>query len=88
MRRINSAATNTKEAEEPALRRTRSSQSPTLETGGLGRTVPHAPVTSQSWSRSYSQQTAVGALLIYKGHSTTELTETLLVKQIHLKGSI
>uniref|UniRef100_A0A8C7YFJ3 Leucine zipper protein 1 n=1 Tax=Oryzias sinensis TaxID=183150 RepID=A0A8C7YFJ3_9TELE len=57
MRRINSAATNTKETEEPALRRTRSSQSPTLETGGLGRTVPHAPVTSQSWSRSYSQQT-------------------------------
>ncbi|KAF6725062.1 Leucine zipper protein 1 [Oryzias melastigma] len=57
MRRINSVATNTKEAEEPALRRARSSQSPTMETGGLGRTVPHAPVTSQSWSRSYSQQT-------------------------------
>ncbi|XP_030615029.1 leucine zipper protein 1 [Archocentrus centrarchus] len=33
------------------------SQSPPMETGGLGRAIPHAPVTSQSWSRSYSQQT-------------------------------
>lgn len=32
------------------------SQSPPMETGGLGRAIPHAPVTSQSWSRSYSQQ--------------------------------
>ncbi|XP_015230144.1 PREDICTED: leucine zipper protein 1 [Cyprinodon variegatus] len=30
---------------------TRDSESPTVE---VGRTVPHAPVTSQSWSRSYS----------------------------------
>ncbi|XP_017274021.1 leucine zipper protein 1 [Kryptolebias marmoratus] len=57
MRKINSSVTNTKEAEEPMFRRSRSSQSPTMETGGLGRTVPHAPVTSQSWSRSYSVQT-------------------------------
>ncbi|XP_037551459.1 leucine zipper protein 1 [Nematolebias whitei] len=57
MRKINSSATNTKETEEPMFRRSRSSQSPTMETGGLGRTVPHAPVTSQSWNRSYSMQT-------------------------------
>ncbi|KAM9709054.1 leucine zipper protein 1 isoform 1-T5 [Menidia menidia] len=56
MRRINSGATNTKEAEEPVLRRSRQSPSPTVETGGLGRTVPHAPVTSQSWSRPYTPQ--------------------------------
>ncbi|XP_072222274.1 leucine zipper protein 1 [Leuresthes tenuis] len=57
MRRINSVVTNTKEAEEPVLRRGRHSQSPTVETaGGLGRTIPHAPVTSQSWNRSYTPQ--------------------------------
>lgn len=55
MRRYNSA-TSAKEAEEPALRRERSSDSPTMDAGILGRTIPHAPVTSQSWSRSYSQQ--------------------------------
>lgn len=60
MRRINSVVTNTKEAEEPGLRRGKHSQSPPTETGGLGRTIPHAPVTSQSWSRSYSQQHPVG----------------------------
>ncbi|XP_071354390.1 leucine zipper protein 1 [Trachinotus anak] len=56
MRRINSGATNTKEVEEPVLRRGKHSQSPTVEAGGLGRTIPHAPVTSQSWGRSYTQQ--------------------------------
>ncbi|XP_023263215.1 leucine zipper protein 1-like [Seriola lalandi dorsalis] len=56
MRRINSGVTNTRDVEEPVPRRGKRSQSPTVETGGLGRTVPHAPVTSQSWSRSYTQQ--------------------------------
>lgn len=56
MRRINSVVTNTREVEEPALRRGKRSQSPSMETGGLGRTIPHAPVTSQSWNRSYAQQ--------------------------------
>ncbi|XP_042356339.1 leucine zipper protein 1 [Plectropomus leopardus] len=56
MRRINSVVTNTREVEEPALRRSKRSQSPTTEARGLGRTVPHAPVTSQSWGRSYTQQ--------------------------------
>ncbi|XP_047201444.1 leucine zipper protein 1 [Girardinichthys multiradiatus] len=55
MRRYNSV-TSTKEADEVMLRRDRSLESPTMETGFLGRTIPHAPVTSQSWSRSYSQQ--------------------------------
>ncbi|XP_022054656.1 leucine zipper protein 1 [Acanthochromis polyacanthus] len=56
MRRINSVVTSTREVEEPALRRGKRSQSPSMESGGLGRTIPHAPVTSQSWSRSYAQQ--------------------------------
>ncbi|KAM3595061.1 uncharacterized protein V6R79_017814 [Siganus canaliculatus] len=56
MRKINSVVTNTREVEESGLRRGKSSQSPTMEAGGLGRTVPHAPVTSQSWGRSYTQQ--------------------------------
>ncbi|XP_029349401.1 leucine zipper protein 1 [Echeneis naucrates] len=56
MRRINSTVTNTREAEEPVLRRGKRSQSPTVEAGGLGRTIPHAPVTSQSWGRSYTLQ--------------------------------
>lgn len=51
---------STREVEEPVLRRGKSSQSPTMEAGSLGRTVPHAPVTSQSWSRSYTQQPQVG----------------------------
>lgn len=55
MRRINSVVTNTREVEEPALRRGKRSQSPSMDARGLGRTVPHAPVTSQSWSRSYTQ---------------------------------
>ncbi|XP_014873491.1 leucine zipper protein 1 [Poecilia latipinna] len=54
MRRYNSA-TSAKEAEELMLRRDRRSESPVTEAGILGRTIPHAPVTSQSWSRSYSQ---------------------------------
>ncbi|XP_026153237.1 leucine zipper protein 1 [Mastacembelus armatus] len=55
MRRINSVVTNNRDVEEPVLRRGKSSQSPTVETGVLGRTIPHAPVTSQSWGRSYTQ---------------------------------
>uniref|UniRef100_A0A1A8FHH7 Leucine zipper protein 1 n=1 Tax=Nothobranchius korthausae TaxID=1143690 RepID=A0A1A8FHH7_9TELE len=54
MRRINGGVTNTKETEEPVFRRGRRSQSPPMETG---RAVPHAPVSSQSWNRSYSVQT-------------------------------
>ncbi|KAM7375998.1 hypothetical protein PAMP_005751 [Pampus punctatissimus] len=56
MRRINSVVTNTREVEETALRRGKTSQSPTMEAGNLGRTISHAPVTSQSWGRSYAQQ--------------------------------
>lgn len=59
MRRINSVGTNNKDIDEPVLRRGKLSQSPTMETGALGRTIPHAPVTSQSWGRSYTQQPAV-----------------------------
>ncbi|MEQ2204941.1 hypothetical protein XENOCAPTIV_021505, partial [Xenoophorus captivus] len=64
MRRY-SSVTSTKEADEVMLRRDRSLESPTMETGILGRTIPHAPVTSQSWSRSYSQQPLVGQ--VYMG---------------------
>ncbi|XP_061699571.1 leucine zipper protein 1 isoform X2 [Syngnathoides biaculeatus] len=46
-----------KEAEESVLHRGGSAKSPSHELGALGRTVPHAPVTSQSWSRSNSQRT-------------------------------
>ncbi|XP_068582428.1 leucine zipper protein 1-like [Cebidichthys violaceus] len=56
MRRINSVVTNTREVEDPVLRRGKCSQSPTTEARGLGRTVPHAPVTAQSWGRPYTQQ--------------------------------
>lgn len=56
MRKINSVATNVKELEEPGFRRGKRSQSPSVESGGLGKVVPHAPVTSQSWSRSYTPQ--------------------------------
>ncbi|KAM6912559.1 leucine zipper protein 1 [Xenentodon cancila] len=56
MRRINSGGVSIKEAEEPVLRRGRHSQSPGVETGEVGRTIPHSPVTSQSWNRSYSHQ--------------------------------
>lgn len=58
MRRINSVATNPREVEEPEnrSRRGKHSQSPTMEAGGLGRTIPHPPVTSQSWGRSYTPQ--------------------------------
>ncbi|XP_054470509.1 leucine zipper protein 1 [Anoplopoma fimbria] len=56
MRRINNVVTNTRELEDPGLRRGKHSQSPSMEARGLGRTVPHAPVTSQSWGRSYTQQ--------------------------------
>ncbi|XP_062253054.1 leucine zipper protein 1 [Platichthys flesus] len=56
MRRIKSGVPSTKESEEQLMRRGKLSPSPALETGGMGRTVPHAPVTSQSWGRSYAQQ--------------------------------
>ncbi|KAK2825934.1 hypothetical protein Q5P01_020148 [Channa striata] len=56
MRRINSGVSNTKDIDEPVIRRGKRSQSPTLETGGLGRTIPHAPVTSQSWGRPFTPQ--------------------------------
>lgn len=55
MRRINSVAPNTREVEEPGLRRGKRSQSPSVEAGSVGRIIPHAPVTSQSWGRSYTQ---------------------------------
>ncbi|XP_056151706.1 leucine zipper protein 1 [Lampris incognitus] len=55
MRRINSVVTSTREVQEPGGRRSKSSQSPTVEAGGLGRTVAHEPVTSQSWNRTYTQ---------------------------------
>lgn len=50
MRKINSVV------EEPGFRRAKHSQSPATEPGGPGRIVSHAPVTSQSWGRSYTQQ--------------------------------
>ncbi|XP_053289728.1 leucine zipper protein 1 [Pleuronectes platessa] len=56
MRRIKSGVPSTKESEEQLMRRGKLSPSPALETGGMVRTVPHAPVTSQSWGRSYAQQ--------------------------------
>lgn len=59
MRRIN----NTKDPEEPAgTRRSKHSASPAPEPT-LGRTIPHAPVTSQSWGRGNS------------GHNTTDAPE-------------
>ncbi|KAL6105503.1 luzp1 [Pungitius sinensis] len=56
MRRIKSVGTNPREVEDPLLRRGKRSQSPLMEARGLGKTVPHAPVTAQSWGRSYAQQ--------------------------------
>ncbi|KAM8917758.1 leucine zipper protein 1 isoform 2-T4 [Spinachia spinachia] len=50
MRRIN------REVEDPLLRRGKRSQSPIMEARGVGKTIPHAPVTAQSWGRSYVQQ--------------------------------
>uniref|UniRef100_UPI0037E72BE8 leucine zipper protein 1 n=1 Tax=Semicossyphus pulcher TaxID=241346 RepID=UPI0037E72BE8 len=51
MRRINN-----RDVEEPGLRRGKRSQSPAVEPGSVGRVIPHAPVTSQSWGRSYTPQ--------------------------------
>ncbi|KAF3844986.1 hypothetical protein F7725_008149 [Dissostichus mawsoni] len=56
MRRINSVTANPREVDESVLRRGKSSESPTMEARGLGRTVPHTPVIAQSWGRSYTQQ--------------------------------
>nr|XP_020503635.1 leucine zipper protein 1 [Labrus bergylta]XP_020503636.1 leucine zipper protein 1 [Labrus bergylta] len=53
MRRIKN-----RDIEEPGLRRAKRAQSPSVEAGGLGRVIPHAPITSQSWGRSYTQQQA------------------------------
>ncbi|KAM3870742.1 leucine zipper protein 1 [Diretmus argenteus] len=58
MRRINSVVSSTREVQDPGVRRGRSSQSPTMESGSVGRTLPHEPVSSQSWSRSYTQPMA------------------------------
>lgn len=55
MRRINN-----RDVEEPAIRRGKRPQSPSVESGGVGRVIPHAPVTSQSWGRSYTPQPQVG----------------------------
>ncbi|XP_076013614.1 leucine zipper protein 1 [Genypterus blacodes] len=62
MRRINSVVTSTREVEEPGVRRGKNSQCPAVDSGGLGRTVPHAPVTSQSWGRSYTQPSAADSV--------------------------
>ncbi|CAJ1073413.1 LOW QUALITY PROTEIN: leucine zipper protein 1 [Xyrichtys novacula] len=51
MRRINN-----REVEESGVRRGKRSQSPSVEAGSVARVIPHAPVTSQSWSRSYTHQ--------------------------------
>ncbi|XP_074547969.1 leucine zipper protein 1 [Halichoeres trimaculatus] len=51
MRRINN-----RDVEEPGIRRGKRSQSPSVESGSVGRVIPHAPVTSQSWGRSYTPQ--------------------------------
>ncbi|XP_057716207.1 leucine zipper protein 1 [Corythoichthys intestinalis] len=48
-----------KEPEESVLHRGGTAKSVSLEAGALGRTVPHAPVTSQSWNRAYSQRSQV-----------------------------
>ncbi|XP_019743893.1 leucine zipper protein 1 [Hippocampus comes] len=48
-----STRTVDKDAEDLALHRGGSAK---LEAGALGRTVSHAPVTSQSWSRPYAQR--------------------------------
>ncbi|KAM4625002.1 leucine zipper protein 1 [Polymixia lowei] len=60
MRKINSVVTSTREVQEPGVRRGKTSQSPSTEAGGFGRTIPHEPVTSQSWGRSYTQPMAEG----------------------------
>lgn len=73
MRRINSVVTNTREVEEPVLRRGKSSQSPTMEAGSVGRTLPHAPVTSQSWGRSYTPQVGQTTLGFYISLLTQEV---------------
>lgn len=54
MQKINSV-TNARELEEAGYRRGKRPQSPSVEAGGLGRVIPHAPVTSQSWGRSHTQ---------------------------------
>lgn len=81
MRRINSGVVNSREVEEPVLRRGKASPSPTMEAGGLGRTLPHAPVTSQSWGRSYAQLPQVGHPVL----STFDVTATLQTVKILLR---
>lgn len=55
MRKIKNVVTSTREVQEPGARRSRTQ---VAEARGPGRTVPHEPVTSQSWGRSYTQPTA------------------------------
>ncbi|XP_034015625.1 leucine zipper protein 1 [Thalassophryne amazonica] len=53
MRRINNnVVSSNREVEELGLRRGK--QSPTMEAGALGRSIPHAPVVSQSWGRPHT----------------------------------
>ncbi|XP_077587213.1 leucine zipper protein 1 [Stigmatopora nigra] len=61
---------NDKEPEESVLHRGGTAKSPSVVVGALGRTVPHAPVTSQSWNRSYSQRTqgAIPENISWKQH--------------------
>ena len=73
MRRINSGTANPREVDESVLRRGKSSESPTMEARGLGRTVPHTPVIAQSWGRSYTQQPQVGQSTV--GFHTFLLTQ-------------
>lgn len=71
MRRIN----NTKDPEDPAgTRRPKYSSSPAPEPA-LGRTIPHAPVTSQSWGRANS------------GHNTTADVSEASVSSSHSPAS-
>ncbi|XP_028293953.1 leucine zipper protein 1 [Gouania willdenowi] len=62
MRRINNVVPNSRDAEEAALRRGKNSPSAETGAGGTGRTIPHPPVTSQSWSRPYAQPPAAADL--------------------------
>ncbi|KAM9786921.1 leucine zipper protein 1 isoform 1-T2 [Syngnathus typhle] len=59
-----------KEAEESALLRGGTAKTVPADAGAFGKTLPHAPVTSQSWNRSYSQrpQGANADLLSWRQH--------------------
>lgn len=70
MQKINSG-TNARELEEPGYRRGKRSQSPSVEAGGLGRVIPHAPVTSQSWGRSHTQPQVQQTMCMLRGFHIT-----------------